>query len=129
MLTISNAWYAYKTKKQLKIYFFSVVGVVIVVLVVDFFDGDECVRCVRFFVSVVVSPVKYEVTFCNKDESDHEDFFVSVWRGDPRLTTLLGELSALANLNFRDLSKFLRAIWLWRFVNFKLRTYFGSTLN
>ncbi len=57
MLTISNERYVYK-QKQLKIYFFPVVTfAVLVVDLVDFFDG--CVRCVCFFVSViVVSPVK-----------------------------------------------------------------------
>jgi len=46
-------------KKQQKIYFFPVVAfaVLVVVDLVDFFDGS--VRCLCFFVSViVVSPVK-----------------------------------------------------------------------
>jgi hypothetical protein len=58
MLTISNERYVYK-QKQLKIYFFPVVAfaVLVVVDLVDFFDGS--VRCLCFFVSViVVSPVK-----------------------------------------------------------------------
>jgi hypothetical protein len=39
---------------------------------------DVCVRFGRFFICVaVVSAVKYEVTFFNNDESDHEDFLTS----------------------------------------------------
>lgn len=43
----------------------------------DFLGG--CVRLVRFFVvAFALSPVKYEVILVNNDESDQEDFFVSV---------------------------------------------------
>jgi hypothetical protein len=58
MLIISNKRYIYR-QKQLKIYFFPVVAVAVLVAdFVDFFNG--CVRFTRFFVwaFAVVSPVK-----------------------------------------------------------------------
>lgn len=124
ILTISNEWYIFK-QEQVKSYFFAV-AVVVAVLVGDCLD--ECVRFVRFFVSVLgVSPVKYEVMFDTNDDNDQEDFFDSVWRATPRWAALLGELSTAVNFAFRDLTKFFRATWLWCLVNFRLRTYLGST--
>jgi hypothetical protein len=70
-------------KKQLReIFYFltaAVVGVAVGVALCDLADFfDVCVRLARFFVSVfVVSPVKYDVTFFNNVESDHETFFGS----------------------------------------------------
>jgi hypothetical protein len=69
------------TKSKQTIYFLTGAGVVVAVFAAawafnDFLD--VCVRFARFFASFcAVSPVKYEVTFFNSDESDHEDFFGS----------------------------------------------------
>ena len=98
-----------KTTKNFSGFYFLAAAVVVALVVdlADFFFG--CLRCGRFFVSVfAVSPVKYEVTFCNNDESDQVDFFVSTGRAT-RLVTLPAEPSPPANLALRALSKFLRA--------------------
>jgi hypothetical protein len=75
VLTISNDMLIHKIKTA-EHYFLAAVVAVVALDFADFFD--VCVRFARFFVTVcVVSPVKYEVTFSNNDESDHADFFGS----------------------------------------------------
>ena len=101
-----------RKQTQLKSYFFAGVAVVEVVDGFEFFDG--CLRTARFFCCVgeVVSPVKYDVTFFNRDESDQDDFCGVVLIGVVRLMALLGEPSlvvVLVSLALRDLRKFLRA--------------------
>lgn len=66
-----------KTTRKLSYFLAAGVGLAAGVDLADFLVG--CVRFGRFLAAFLVSsPVKYEVILVNNDESDQEDFFVSV---------------------------------------------------
>lgn len=128
VLTISNEWYVktQKLTKQLISYFLPVAVAVFVGLAAAglpaFFFG--WVRFVRFRAGVNdVSPLKYLLTFFKRYSIVHELFWPMTGRAAARWTVLFVP-TALA---LPALTKFFRATRLWCLVNFKLRTYFGST--